>query len=46
MPARHLLIPSIVWSLMVPLAVIALGAEPQVNTPDLSEPTAIEQNLE
>jgi len=45
MLARHLLIPSIVWSLMVPLAVIALGAEPQVNTPDLSEPTAIEQAL-
>jgi hypothetical protein len=45
MPARHLLVPMILWSLMAPFAVIALGAAPHVDPPDPGGPTAIEQAL-
>ena len=36
---------SVVWSLMAPFATMALGTAPQVDAPDLSPPTAIENAL-
>src|SRR5437870_3785109 len=36
---------SIVWGLMAPFAMMALGTAPQVDTLDQSPPTAIEQAL-
>ncbi len=36
---------SVVWGLMAPFAMMALGTAPQVDTPDPSPPTAIEQAL-
>jgi hypothetical protein len=38
-------LPPIVWSLIAPFAVMALGTGPQVGTPDPSGPAAIEEAL-
>src|SRR5258708_6076950 len=47
MSARHLplLVAPIVGALLTPLAVCALGATPQIETPDAMVPTAIERAL-
>ena len=45
MSARSAPVPLIVWTLMAPFTVMALGAGLQVGTPDPSGPTAIEQAL-
>jgi hypothetical protein len=36
---------SVVWSVMAPFAMMAIGTAPQIDTPDPSPPTAIEQAL-
>jgi hypothetical protein len=43
--ARHQPVPLIVWILMAPFTMMALGAGPQVGTADAGGPTAIEQAL-
>jgi hypothetical protein len=47
MPAEQapVAVPSIVCTLMAPLALFALAAAPQIDTPDSKVPTAIEQAL-
>jgi DnaJ-domain-containing protein 1 len=47
MPAEQapVAVPSIVCALMAPLALFALAAAPQIDTPDSKVPTAIEQAL-